>query len=192
MPIAMRTAIVLWAVFLTSWMAASGWSARTKARPGQQRQRLYLVLNFVGWAMMFAAPSVRSMPALWRSRPLVEWALVAVVAGGFAFCWWARLHLGKLWSGSVTRKEGHRVVDTGPYRLVRHPIYTGLILASAAFAALSATVLAFAGLVISIIGFWIKARLEEGFLGEELGAEAYAAYKARTPMLVPFFTSGAK
>jgi protein-S-isoprenylcysteine O-methyltransferase Ste14 len=186
MPIAMRAAITLWAVFLASWMAASAWSGRTAATPGGRRQAFYLLLHFGGWAMMFTPPGARFTPPVWSNPPAVAWALIALMAAGFLICWWARLHLGRLWSGGVTRKEDHRVVDTGPYRFVRHPIYTGLILASAAYAATSTTALAIAGVALSTFGFWIKAKLEERFLSEELGAEAYSAYKARTPMLVPF------
>jgi protein-S-isoprenylcysteine O-methyltransferase Ste14 len=90
-----------------------------------------------------------------------------------------------MWSSSVTRKADHHIIDTGPYSLVRHPIYTGIIVAAAATAALEARPLAFAGLVLVIIGFWIKARLEERFLRNELGAEVYDAYARRTGMLFP-------
>ena len=191
MPIAMRAAIGLWVLFVTSWTIAGVWAARTEAKPGREREQLYLLMNVIGWAMMFIPLGRSFVPQLWVNPPVVEWALVALIAAGFAFCWWARLHLGKLWSSSVTRKEGHRVIDTGPYRLVRHPIYTGIILASAGLAAIGATALGIAGFLLSSAGFWIKARLEERFLSEELGAEAYAAYKARTPMLVPFLRTGA-
>ncbi len=95
------------------------------------------------------------------------------------------MHLGRLWSGSVTLKPDHRVVDTGPYRLVRHPIYTGLILSALATAAEKGTVLGLAGFASIVLGFWIKAKFEEGFLRQELGREAYDSYAARTPMLVP-------
>ncbi len=105
--------------------------------------------------------------------------------GGYLFCWWARVHLGRLWSGTVTLKPDHRVVDTGPYRLVRHPIYTGLILSALATAAEKGTVLGFAGVALIVVGFWLKARLEEGFLRKELGPKAYDSYAARTPMLIP-------
>src|SRR5438445_12979167 len=50
--------------------------------------------------------------------------------------WWARIHLGRLWSSNVTRKKNHHVVDSGPYGIVRHPIYTGVIVASIATAAI--------------------------------------------------------
>ncbi len=102
------------------------------------------------------------------------------------FCWWARIHLGALWSGRITRKEGHRVVDTGPYRLVRHPIYTGIDTAALALLVVKATPIALAGFVLIVWGYWIKARIEERFLREQLGAADYDAYRARTPMLVPF------
>jgi protein-S-isoprenylcysteine O-methyltransferase Ste14 len=88
-------------------------------------------------------------------------------------------------SSSVTYKADHRIVDTGPYALVRHPIYTGIIVAAAATAALQARAIAFAGLVLLILGFWIKARLEERFLRDHLGAQAYDAYARRTGLLFP-------
>ena len=112
--------------------------------------------------------------------------LALLTFGGIFFAWWARIHLGRLWSGSITRKEGHHVVDTGPYRLVRHPIYTGLIGATIATATAAATVTAVVGAVLITFGMWLKARTEERFLTEELGPEAYAAYQRRVPMLVPF------
>jgi protein-S-isoprenylcysteine O-methyltransferase Ste14 len=89
-------------------------------------------------------------------------------------------------SASVpTRKEDHRVVDTGPYRLVRHPMYTGFMVMYIGMAVLCATVLALVAVPVITLGLWLKARVEEQFLIEELGAVVYGAYKARTPMLVP-------
>jgi protein-S-isoprenylcysteine O-methyltransferase Ste14 len=106
---------------------------------------------------------------------------------GLLFTWWARLHLGRLWSGSITRKEGHRVIDTGPYGLVRHPIYTGLIFALFATAIAQAAISGLAGAALIAFGLWVKARIEERFLTAELGADAYGAYRRRVPMLIPNF-----
>src|SRR5207248_11399348 len=92
--------------------------------------------------------------------------MTALTAVGFAFTWWARLHLGKLWSAFVTRKDEHRIIDTGPYRIVRHPIYTGIFLATVAAAVLKGNLYAFTGAFLIVVGFWIKARLEERFLSE--------------------------
>jgi protein-S-isoprenylcysteine O-methyltransferase Ste14 len=123
---------------------------------------------------------------LWASPPVLGWAMVGLTAGGFGVCWWARLYLGRLWSSSVTRKEGHHVVDTGPYALVRHPIYTGILVAAGATAIEQGTATSIAGLGLVTLGYWIKARLEESFLRAELGADAYDAYARRTGMLLPF------
>jgi protein-S-isoprenylcysteine O-methyltransferase Ste14 len=122
---------------------------------------------------------------LWHTPVPLAWALVVVVLAGLLFTWWARIHLGRLWSSSVTRKADHHVVDTGPYGIVRHPIYTGIILASAATAAMSGTVLAWLGACVMTTGWVIKARLEEEFLREQLGAETYGEYARRVPMLAP-------
>ncbi len=84
-------------------------------------------------------------------------------------------------------REDHRVIDTGPYHLVRHPIYTGLIIAGFGLAAVKMDPISFVGAGIWTLSFWIKARMEEGFLRAELGPAAYDDYASRTPMLIPFW-----
>jgi protein-S-isoprenylcysteine O-methyltransferase Ste14 len=107
-----------------------------------------------------------------------------------AFAWWARLHLGRLWSSSVTKKTGHRVIDSGPYGLVRHPIYAGFLLSIAATSAELGAIYSSAGVLFFVAGFWIKARLEERFLSAELGEGDYDAYRRRVPMLLPLGPRG--
>jgi protein-S-isoprenylcysteine O-methyltransferase Ste14 len=127
-----------------------------------------------------------SMTPIWLLNEDARWFMALLTAAGLAFCWWARLHLGRLWSASVTRKEGHHIIDTGPYAFVRHPIYTGIILASFATAVERGTAIALAGAAIMTIGWYMKARIEERFLRQELGAAAYDSYAGRVAMLVPF------
>jgi protein-S-isoprenylcysteine O-methyltransferase Ste14 len=112
--------------------------------------------------------------------------LVAPTAAGLLFAWWARVHLGHLWSDWVVKKAGHHVVDTGPYRLVRHPIYSGLIFAAFATAIQKGTPFALLGVAMVTLAFCIKARREERFLRAELGDNTYDAYARKTAMLVPF------
>ncbi len=119
-----------------------------------------------------------------RQRRYLRLAGLTLV--GISFTWWARIHLGRFWSNAITRKEGHRVIDTGPYGLVRHPIYTGLIAGMLATGVAVGTVTAMLGAVLISLGMWQKARMEEGFLTHELGANAYGSYCRRVPMLVPF------
>ena len=184
-------AIGLWGL---SWAVASVWTRRTQARPAIASQLGYLVPTLIGGGLFalgaqtpFRGTAIRlAEPVFWRAPAVEGWALFALTLVGLAFTWWARLTLGDLWSGTVQRKDDHRIVEKGPYGLVRHPIYTGLILALGAFAAQLATPGAVFGLVFIIFGFWIKARLEERFLSAQLGEAAYADYRRRTPMLVPF------
>ncbi len=186
-----------WVAWALSWTIAAAWANRTVQDPGGARQLPYRIFTVSGFFLLlgFVVENGRGSEfgagdflfhRLWTLPENAQWAMVGLAALGFAFCWWARLHLGALWSGRITRKEGHHVVDTGPYGLVRHPIYTGLLLAALATMALKGSVHAALGFVLMGIGYWMKARLEERFLREQLGAEAYDAYSRRVPMLVPF------
>jgi protein-S-isoprenylcysteine O-methyltransferase Ste14 len=170
----------LWGLWLVTWVAAALWSDRTVARPAFREELPSRTVTIVG-AVLIA--SGRNGPML---DPRLGWALAALALAGLAFSWWARIHLGRLWSGHVTRKEGHRIVDTGPYALVRHPIYTGAILALFATAFALARPLAVLGAALISYGFYKKARLEERFLRAGLGADGYDAYARRVPMLIPF------
>ena len=175
-----------WSIWFVTWCAAALWADRAAKRAGFGAEALYRGLTIVGVVLLFGFSGHLSSHKLLESGVAVGWALVFAAVCGFLFCWWARIHLGRLWSGFVTKKAGHHIVDTGPYGIVRHPIYTGLIVASFATAIIKGTAAALAGAIVMAVSFWIKARLEERFLSAELGAEAYGAYRRRVPMLVPF------
>lgn len=191
-----------WLVWAVSWALAAVWSSQAQSRPGLGVEAAYRAVAVVGVILLFFtashAPGASGWPRvvipmppawtwpLWSLPRAAAWACTALSVAGFAFAWWARIYLGTLWSGSITRKADHHIVDTGPYGLVRHPIYTGIILAAFALAAVKATAAALLGAAVLTFSFWLKARLEEGFLSAELGAEAYAGYRRRVPMLVPF------
>ena len=184
--------MVAWVAFVLSWIGAAFWADRAQSRPAWREAWLYRTVTIVGIVLLVAGGRQFSRTAdrLWSFGPAVEYALVLVVLAGLAFTWWGRLYLGRLWSSSVTKKADHRVVDTGPYAIVRHPIYSGIILACAATAAQLGVAPAVAGALILWVGFWIKARLEERFLRAQLGEGAYEAYRRKVPMLVPFGPRG--
>lgn len=176
----------LWGAWFLSWLIAAAWSGRTAVRARLRSELVYRIVTVSGVLLLFVAHRlVDGELEIWETPPVVGWCLFGLAGVGFALCWWARIHLGRMWSSSVARKAGHQIVDTGPYALVRHPIYTGIIIAAAATAALEGRVTAFAGLGLVVIGCWIKARLEERFLRDELGAAAYDAYARQTSMLLP-------
>jgi protein-S-isoprenylcysteine O-methyltransferase Ste14 len=170
-----------WALWLFSWMIAASWTARVANRPVFGSQTLYHLITIAGVALLFSRTSFDE----WLTGA-AGWAMFGLVVAGLAFCWWARLHLGAMWSGTVTRKDDHQIIETGPYGLVRHPIYTGIILAAWAHAAVLGSAPGLLGAALITVGFYIKARLEEGFLRQELGPEAYDGYRRRVPMLIPW------
>jgi protein-S-isoprenylcysteine O-methyltransferase Ste14 len=179
-------ALASWAVWFGSWIAAIAWSKRTQARPSRGAERLYSLLLYLGFALLILPTfHINFGPRLWTPPLAAGWLLAALPLLGFGFAWWARVHLGRDWSWRVARKEGQRIVDTGPYAVVRHPIYTGILVAGVATAALEAKWPSLVGLALFAAGLWQKARLEERFLSQELGAKAYGDYASRTGMLLP-------
>jgi protein-S-isoprenylcysteine O-methyltransferase Ste14 len=184
-----------WAVWFVSWELAAvvtGLSRRTIARPSLLAQARHHIPTMIGALLLFGGSHpvsgvlIGGAP-LWTLPAWASWAMTGLVAAGLGFTWWARISLGSRWSSMVGRKEGHDLVASGAYAIVRHPIYTGLILAGFALAVQYAGTLNLIGAVIATFGLWLKARLEERFLSQELGSGAYDAYRSRAPMLVPFW-----
>jgi protein-S-isoprenylcysteine O-methyltransferase Ste14 len=182
---------IIWIVWLLSWVAASFWSGRTQRRVGTVETWSYRAAMIAGGILLVPWPPwVLAQKPLWDVGNGGAYALAAVMVAGLSFTWWARIHLGRLWSSAITRKEDHRIVDSGPYGVVRHPIYTGIIVGLLATAAAEATVAALIGTALIIFGLWLKARSEERFLMVELGPDAYGPYCRRVPMLIPFLPPG--
>src|SRR6516225_6359929 len=177
---------VMWIAWVVSWIAASFWSGRTAKRATTFETWIYRTIIFAG-ALLIAPWTARALgeSPIWQIGDYGACALVGVMLVGLALTWWARMQLGRLWSSAITRKEKHRLVETGPYALVRHPIYTGLIIALTATAATEATLVAVLGALLIALGLWVKARAEERFLSTELAPETYESYRCRIPMLVP-------
>jgi len=178
---------LFWTTWAVSWIAAAAWSSRTVQRPPGSEIWPYRVMLTLGVVMIVGQTSqFLGVPKLWDVGRAGATILAFLTLPGFVFAWWARIHLGRLWSGSVARKEGHRIIDTGPYAIVRHPIYTGLIASTLVSAIAVGTIVSLLGIGAMILGFWLKARLEERFLVQQLGPQAYNAYCHSVPMLLPF------
>jgi protein-S-isoprenylcysteine O-methyltransferase Ste14 len=189
-----------WFIWIVTWSVAASWSAQTVKRTKRSGALRFRILTETGFFLLLLAPALGRLSAhykltgwlgilgqrFWIPSLAIGWTMVGIAAAGFLFAWWARIYLGRLWSSAVTRKEGHVVVDKGPYAIVRHPIYTGILMAAIATVVVFGNLPAILGAAGLIVGYWIKARLEERFLRAELGAEAYDSYRRRVPMLVPF------
>lgn len=178
--------VALWLIWLVSWILAAGWSARVAAHHDLGSESPSRVLTLGAIIMMMTSYWPMSLAVLWRTPPALGWAMFALVGAGLIFTWAARLHLGPLWSSAAAPTESHRIVDTGPYGIVRHPVYAGLLLAALATAVERGRIEAIAGALTLTAAVSLRAKLEERFLRRDLGDEAYSAYRARVPMLVPF------
>jgi protein-S-isoprenylcysteine O-methyltransferase Ste14 len=176
--------IAPWLVFAAWWLVRSFGTARTERREDGRQRVAYMVLMMAG-AFFIAAPPPSLRQHLWpRSLPLACVA-IAIEVCGVAFAIWAREHLGRLWSGSVTLKEDHRIVQSGPYRLVRHPIYTGILTGLFGVVLVRANVGTLVGFALMAAGIARKIAIEEGMLRERFGAE-YDAYRKQVRAIIPF------
>ena len=119
---------LIWIAWLVSWVVGSFFSGRTEKHVMTWDSRAYRLPILVGAVLLtpWTAQILGEQP-LWQCRQWRHLRAGGLTVAGTLFTWWARIHLGRFWSNAITRKEGHRVIDTGPYGLVRHPIYTGLI-----------------------------------------------------------------
>lgn len=176
----------LWIIFMAYWLISAFKRKKTKTRESFS-QRLRYVLPLVvasyllfRWGSPYGWLTTRFVP----DTPATQWTGIFVTAAGIAIACWARYHLGANWSGTVTLKEGHELIRTGPYRNIRHPIYTGILLALLGTAIALGEVRGLIAVVIAWASFYIKARREESFLATEFGA-GFAEHQRHTGMFLP-------
>jgi len=181
----------LWILFGLYWLVSAFNRKKTKRRE-TWGQRFVYTLPLVAAAELLVRPEARYgwLGARFvRANPAVEWTGVLLTAVGVAVAFWARWHLGANWSGVVTLKEGHELIRTGPYRNIRHPIYTGILLALLGTVVATGEVRGLLAVAIAWLSFYWKARREESFLSQEFG-EKFAAHAKQTGMFLPKFANG--
>lgn len=176
-----------WIFIGVLWLLAS-FSSKTTVRTQSAGSRVVQTcLTLAAYLLLFGR-SLRVGPLAWRilpDSPLVAYVGLALTLGGIAFAIWARLLLGTNWSSTVTLKENHQLVRSGPYAIVRHPIYSGLLLAILGTAIAWGEVRGLLALILAIIGWRLKFRVEESFMMGQFGSE-YAQYKREVKALIPF------
>ena len=178
----------LWLIFALYWFIASRTTAKTKARESFLTSLpRNAVLALAGALLGVRSLSVgilgrRFVPAL----PSVWLAGVLLTIVGIALAFWARYHLGKYWSGQITLKEGHTLVCTGPYKHLRHPIYSGILLAIVGTALTVGLYRALLAVIFATVAFWWKARQEDAWLSAAFG-EQFEQQRRRTGRLLPRF-----
>jgi len=179
---------VLWLTWTAYWLIASR-TAKTTERVETfgSRESHILPLVFAGFLFSivkipFTDVSVR----LYQPHRITNVIEVGGVAIGLGFSVWARTHLGRNWSGIVTVKQDHELIRSGPYVIVRHPIYTGLLLAIVGVAVGQGTWAGVLAVGIVVVALVRKLRIEERFMADRFG-DQYAQYRREVPALVPGF-----
>jgi protein-S-isoprenylcysteine O-methyltransferase Ste14 len=178
---------VVWISFLLYWqIKAINTKATQRLEPAASRiLRVFIFLIAIVLLSTTRIPLRWLYLQLWPVGFLPFWLGAAVTITGLLFAVWAREHLGSNWSRSVTIKQGHELITTGPYSVVRHPIYTGILTGFLGMAIAISQVRGFIVFVLISIAFWIKLRMEEQWMRSQFG-EAYASYARETAALVPY------
>jgi len=178
---------VLWLIWLGYWWLL-GRRAKTAVRSESGVSRLLhmvplLIAVMLLWLPHFPVPVLGE-----RFMRLSAWAFwlgAVLTVAGLLFSVWARNHIGDNWSAIVTIKQDHQLIISGPYALVRHPIYTGLMLGFIGSALARGEWRGVLAVMIALWAFWRKLRLEERWMQEKFGA-AYSVYRSSAAALLPF------
>ena len=178
-----------WLLFAFYWLIAAIGVKRTAKRQNPAERALYIVFMAAGFFLLYQENpnwgplNRRFLPdKLW-----IGWLGCGICAAGVLFAIWARRTIGKDWSAEVQIKEGHRLVRSGPYAHIRHPIYTGLLLATLGTALLIGEYRGLLAVAMFLVGFARKARKEESFLAAEFGL-AFEEHRRHTGFFLPRFS----
>lgn len=177
----------LWLAFWVLWVVWALWMKKVERRESAATHLLHSLLAAAGFLLMLAdirAPWSWLYFRLLPSESWIEGLGIVITLTGFAFAIWARIHLGRNWSSSVTAKIGHELICSGPYEWVRHPIYTGLLLALFGTALVRGQVRGLLALVLVYMAWKIKSRVEEHMMTSTFGEE-YSAYASTTGAMFP-------
>ena len=176
-----------WGVFMVVWLLAAIFTKRTVYRESRIQRIGYMAPVLIGAWLVFRGYRLSfpfNLQIIPHTDPVLVVAAVLCICG-VSLCLWARAVLGRNWSGTVTLKEDHELIVRGPYRLVRHPIYTGLLTMMAGTAMAHGHLGGMLGVVIVFVSLWIKSSYEEEVMGRQF-PDQYSAYRERVRRIIPF------
>lgn len=176
-----------WYLLFAIWIIAS-FNTKTAARRQTSDSRLLQsALTVVGFWLVFDKHPNHGWTTM-LFLPQSSWqgpVGLALTLLGIALAIWSRVVLGRNWSGTVTVKQDHTLIQRAPYTLARHPMYTGLLLGMLGTAIIVDRVHSLLGVGVLFVGLWIKSRMEEQFMVEEFG-DQYRQYQQRVKALIPY------
>jgi len=178
-----------WWAFALFWLAAAVSRKRTARREPIGIRLIHIAFMVVAFGFLFGyfRQGGLAQGRLWPEELWIAQAGAAMTAVGVAFAIWARVHIGRNWSGQVMIKQDHELIRTGPYSRIRHPIYTGLLFAVLGTAIAIGDYGALVCFLVILLGLTYKAKREEHILSEHFGA-AFEEHKRHTGFFLPRLT----
>ena len=176
----------IWIVLCIFWILAATVQKRTIRRQSIASRLLQVAILFLGVAPLFLHPFRVGLlgESFFTGRLILRMIGLLFTLAGAALAIWARIALGTNWSGLVTVKENHALITDGPYTWVRHPIYSGLLLALLGTALVQGKVVYLIVISLAAVALWVKLRTEERFMYETFGEE-YRYYHQNVKALIP-------
>jgi protein-S-isoprenylcysteine O-methyltransferase Ste14 len=179
--------LAVWIAFLLYWQLKSR-DTKATHRLEAAGSRIVRSIVFLIVIALLSWPHIPLAWLYWHFLPPTPWAFflgAAVTTAGLLFAVWARVHLGRNWSSSVTIKQDHQLIVAGPYAIARHPIYTGILTGFLGTAIATTQIRGLLAFVLVFLVLWFKLRMEEQWMRNQFG-DTYAAYSKRVAALVPF------
>jgi protein-S-isoprenylcysteine O-methyltransferase Ste14 len=178
---------LLYLLLAAVWLGSLPFVKRTIHKQSISSHLQQTVVFTVGLYLLFGSPTTPN----WFNQPVFTVTFPIVLAGfglaisGIGLSIWARLILGENWSSTPTIKQNHALIVTGPYRVVRHPIYAGFLIALLGSALQHGLIRSFLAVLTCVVGLYLKVSVEEEFMVHRFG-EAYLHYRRNVSALVPF------
>lgn len=180
----------LWAVFVLSWVILAQFNKKASRAPwrGSLGLRLFVLAGVLALIISRRRGVGGFFASVGRAHGLHpgiagQWVGVGLCLAGFGFAFWARVHLGRNWGMPMSLRQGHELVTSGPYAYVRHPIYSGIMLAMMG-TALAVNIVWLILLPAYFAYFIFSARTQEKMMLAQF-PDTYPAYRHRTKMLIP-------
>jgi protein-S-isoprenylcysteine O-methyltransferase Ste14 len=182
-----RLAIELpWLIFVVYWLIGALKTKPISIKESFASRYGILLIEITGFVLLFNSSAEIGFLRYHLLPRTLAMSLAGIVLtwAGIAIAIWARHHLGQYWSARVTIKEGHQLIRTGPYASMRHPIYSGVVLAAAGSALTIDRWRCAVGVGLILLGYCLKARKEEKMLSVQFG-EAFVEHRKHTGFLIP-------
>jgi protein-S-isoprenylcysteine O-methyltransferase Ste14 len=177
---------MMWFVITIYWIVSALFVKKTVKRQPVRERMVYIICVLIAFSLLFEhyfSFAFLYHPVLFQSE-IWKMAGLLICAAGLIFSLTARIYLGENWSGTITIKENHQLILSGPYRITRNPIYTGFLVAFAGCAITMGQLKGWLGIIFLLSAMLIKIKKEEEFMHEVFGT-SFQTYKSKVKRLIP-------